>query len=53
MHCPAGTTNACPTHARAIQNLFRRVFHLQIQATGAPDGAQCDNCVNEKKVNQS
>lgn len=50
MHCPSGTTNACARHARTIQNLFGGMWGMRIASTPAPDGAQCDNCVNEAKA---
>ncbi len=50
MHCPSGTTNACVKHARAIENLFSSMWGMRIPATAAPEGAPCDNCVNEAKA---
>jgi hypothetical protein len=47
MHCPSGDTNACVKHARAIETLFQRMWGTRVQATKAPEGSQCDNCVNE------
>ncbi len=47
MHCPSGATNACVKHARTIETLFQRMWGMRVQATKAPEGAQCDNCVNE------
>lgn len=53
MHCPSGSTNACAKHARAIDGLFQRMWGTRVPATSAPQGAQCDNCVNEAKTTGS
>jgi hypothetical protein len=50
MHCPAGPTNACVKHARGIETLFTRMFGLRVPSSVAPEGSQCDNCVNEAKT---
>lgn len=50
MHAPNGATNACVEHARQIDGLFVRMWGMRIQATAAPEGAQCDNCVNTAKA---
>jgi hypothetical protein len=49
VYTPSGPTNACVKHARAIENLFVRVLGFRVQATKAPEGAQCDNCINESR----
>lgn len=46
VHTPTGPTNACVKHARGVEKLFR-FMGVHTNATRAPDGAQCDNCVNE------
>lgn len=50
MHCPSGATNACVKHARTIETLYQRMWGMRVQATKAPEGSQCDNCVNETKA---
>ena len=47
MHCHSGPTNACVKHARSIETLYQRMWSIRVQATKAPEGSQCDNCVNE------
>lgn len=47
MHCHSGPTNACVKHARSIETLYQRMWGIRVQATKAPEGSQCDNCVNE------
>lgn len=53
MHCPSGSTNACMKHARSIETLFSRMFGLRVPASPAPEGSQCDNCLNEAKATGS
>jgi hypothetical protein len=48
MHTPSGPTDCCVKHARAVENLFR-FMGAHVNATKAPDGAQCANCINEAK----
>lgn len=52
MHAPSGPTNACVKHARQIEGLFR-FLGVRVAATKAPEGTQCDNCVNETKATGS
>lgn len=52
MHTPSGPTHACVKHARGIESLFR-FMGAHVNATKAPDGAQCDNCLNEANANRS
>jgi len=49
MHCPSGATNACVRHANIIEGLFQRMWGMRVRAIKAPEGSQCDNCVNEAK----
>lgn len=49
MHAPNGPTNACVNHARQIEGLFR-MLGAHVAATKAPDGSQCDNCVNAARL---
>lgn len=51
MHTPQGPTHCCPKHARAVENLFR-FMGAYTNATKAPDGSQCANCINEEKARQ-
>ena len=53
MHCPSGATNACVKHARTIETLYQRMWGMRVQATKAPEGSQCDNCVNEAKAQEA
>lgn len=49
VHWVTGPTLACVKHARALVNLGR-TMGVHVQATGAPEGSQCENCVNEAKA---
>ena len=49
MHAPSGATHACVKHARQIESLMR-FMGAHVNATKAPEGAQCGNCVNEAKA---
>ena len=48
VHYPSGPTNACDEHAAQLTGLMR-FLGGHVVHTAAPDGAQCDNCVNEAK----
>lgn len=48
VHCPSGPTNACDEHAHAVESLMRLMGARTVR-TPVPEGAQCDNCVNEAK----
>ena len=48
VHCPSGPTNACDYHADAVEKIMR-FMGAHTNRTPAPEGAQCDNCVNEAR----
>lgn len=48
MHTPQGPTHCCVKHARQAEALFR-FMGAYTNATKAPDGAECANCINEAK----
>jgi hypothetical protein len=50
-HTPSGPTPCCVAHARKIGGLLR-FLGAHVNFTKAPDGAQCENCVNEAKREQ-
>lgn len=48
LHTPTGFTHCCVRHARMGQRIYQAMGYYT-NATKAPDGAQCENCVNEAK----
>lgn len=48
VHTPQGPTHCCVKHARAVEGLFR-FLGSYTNATKAPEGTQCENCINEAK----
>lgn len=48
MHTPQGPTHACVRHARMVENLFR-FMGAHVNATKAPEDAQCANCINDAR----
>lgn len=49
VHWPTGPTHCCPKHARALVQLGQ-MLGAHIASTGAPDDAECMNCINEAKA---
>ena len=49
VHWPSGPVNACEEHARAIIALGN-ALSSHIVATKLDSEAECNNCVNEKKI---
>lgn len=48
VHCPNRPVNACDRHVEQITGMMA-FLGTHVIHTAAPDGAQCDNCVNEHK----
>lgn len=48
VHTPNGPTNACEIHADKVQRLIL-YMGAYTNRTPAPEGAVCDNCINEAK----
>jgi len=48
VHTPSGPTNACTHHAEKVVALFT-FMGAYVNCTEAPEGSQCDNCINESK----
>ncbi len=49
VHCPSGATNACDKHAEQVTALMNFIG-AHVNHTIPPEGAVCDNCVNEAKA---
>lgn len=48
VHTPSGPAHACDEHAEQLTGLYS-FLGAHVVHTGAPDGAQCANCINEAK----
>ena len=50
-HWPGRDTACCDEHAVQIQGVGK-VIGYPVSFTAAPEGAQCDNCINSNKVTE-
>lgn len=51
-HTPSGEIHCCEYHAKAVKAVFNHLgCHVAI--TQAPEGEQCNNCINENNHKES
>jgi len=53
VHAPNGFLHTCESHANKLESLMR-FMGASTSKTPAPEGTQCENCINEtKKLSQT